>query len=198
MVTLTPRKISEMKEVAYRPDEIALDGEDQAYIVIRNPGNNLTIFPHYRLGSEYPKTYGHFHVPPYAENYQVVFGRAGFLLQKMEGEKVIGAQLKTLEVGEKFTVPAGWGHVALNLGEGYLITQDDHDPAHFDNDYSLVKKMRGFAYYICDSKMTSPSSSPASRRATERERGQHLVEDGGNWKAVPNPSYTEVPTLEVV
>ena len=176
-----------MREVAYQPEEIVLPDEDQAYIVIRNPGNNLTIFPHYRLGAEYPKTYGHFHVPDYAENYRVIFGRAGFLLQKMEGERGTGVQLNIVEVGENFTVPAGWGHVALNLGKGYLITQDDHDPAHFENDYSLVKKMRGFAVYICDSKI-----------ATERSEGQHVVEDGGNWKAVPNPSYTEVPALKVI
>jgi glucose-6-phosphate isomerase len=172
MISLSLRTIREIKEVAYQPEEIALPEEDLAYIVVRNPGNNLTIFPQYRLGAEYPKTYGHFHVPGYAENYRVLFGRAGFLLQKMEGEKVIGAQLKVVEVGERFTVPAGWGHVAVNLGEEYLVTQDDHDPAHFENDYSLVKKMRGFAFW--------------------------LVEDGGNWKAVPNPSYAEVPALEVI
>ena len=98
MVTLSPRKISEMKEVAYQPEEILLSEEDLAYIVVRNPGNNLTIFPNYRLGSEYPRTYGHFHVPDYAENYRVIFGRAGFLLQKMEGERVTGMQLKIVEV----------------------------------------------------------------------------------------------------
>ena len=172
MINLSPRTIREIKEVAYQPEEVALPDEELAYIVVRNPGNNLTIFPQYRLGVEYPKTYGHFHVPDYAENYRVLFGRAGFLLQKMEGERVAGMQLKILEVGEKFTVPAGWGHVAVNLGEEYLVTQDDHDPAHFDNDYSLVKKMRGFAWY--------------------------LVEEGGTWKAVPNPSYTEIPALEVI
>ncbi|MEX1068552.1 MAG: glucose-6-phosphate isomerase family protein [Patescibacteria group bacterium] len=172
MITLSPRKIEEMKEVAYQPEAITLSGEDLAYIVVRNPGNNLTIFPHYRLGAEYPKTYGHFHVPDYAENYRVVAGRAGFLLQKMEGEKVVGVQFKTVEAGEKFTVEAGWGHVALNLGDGYLITQDDHDPAHFENDYSFVTKMRGFAWY--------------------------LVEEGGDWKAVPNPSYPTPPELELI
>lgn len=172
MITVSPRKIGEMKEVAYQPGNIVLPEDGLAYIVIRNPGNNLTIFPQYRLGLEYPKTYGHFHVPEYAENYRVIFGRAGFLIQKMEGEKVIGVQLKVAEVGEKFTVPAGWGHLAMNFGEDYLITQDDHDPAHFENDYSLIKKMRGSAYYIC--------------------------EDGGNWKAIPNPSYAGVPALEVI
>ena len=172
MITLSPRKIEELKEVAYQPEEISLSGEDLAYIVVRNPGNNLTIFPKYRLGAEYPKTYGHFHVPNYAENYRVISGRAGFLLQKMAGERVVGMQFKVVEAGEKFTVEAGWGHVAINLGDGYLITQDDHDPAHFDNDYSLVKKMRGFALYIC--------------------------EDGENWKAIPNPSYSEIPELVVI
>uniref|UniRef100_A0A831Z1B1 glucose-6-phosphate isomerase n=1 Tax=candidate division WWE3 bacterium TaxID=2053526 RepID=A0A831Z1B1_UNCKA len=172
MISISPRKIGEMKEVAYQPDGVSIPEEDLAYMVVRNPGNNLTIFPKYRLGAEYPKTYGHFHVPDYPENYRVLFGRAGFLLQKMAGERVVGMQLKVVGAGEKFTVPAGWGHVAINLGDDYLITQDDHDPAHFENDYSLVKKMRGFAYY--------------------------LVEDGGNWKAVPNPAYGEISALEVI
>lgn len=172
MVNLSPRKIEEMKEVAFQPEEISLPGEDLAYIVVRNPGNNLTIFPHYRLGVEYPKTYGHFHVPEYAENYLVASGRAGFLLQKMEGERVVGVQFKVVEAGERFKVEAGWGHVAINLGDDYLITQDDHDPAHFENDYSLVKKMRGFAYFI--------------------------VADGENWKAVPNPAYANPPELAVI
>lgn len=173
--------------MAYQPENIVLPEEDLAYIVVRNPGNNLTIFPRYRLGMEYPKTYGHFHVPGYAENYQVIFGRAGFLLQRMEGDKVLEVQLKVVQAGERFTVEAGRGHVAINLGEDYLVTQDDHDPAHFENDYSFVKKMRGLAYYICD-----------SRIATEQERGQHIVEEGGSWKSVPNPSYAGVPALEVI
>ncbi len=172
MVNLSPRTIREMKEVAYQPEEVALSDEDLAYIVVRNPGNNLTIFPHYRLGTEYPKTYGHFHVPPYEEHYRVIFGRAGFLLQKMEGERVTEIQLKIVEVGQSFTVPAGWGHVAINLGEDYLVTQDDHDPIHFENDYKEVQKFGGFGYFV--------------------------VEKGGNWKAVPNPRYANLPPLETI
>lgn len=170
MVTLSPRTIREIREVAYQPEKITLEDEDLAYIVVRNPGNNLTIFPPYRLGVEYPKTYGHFHIPPYAENYRVISGRAGFLLQRMEGEKVVGMKFEVVEAGQRFQVPAGWGHVAINLGEDYLVTQDDHDPAHFDNDYSLVKKLGGFGYFI--------------------------VEEGGSWKAVPNSRYADLPSLE--
>lgn len=173
MITITSRMAGEMKEVAYLPQETALPDEELAYIVIRNPGKNLTITPFSRWGGgEYPKTYGHFHVPDYAENYQVLKGKAGFLLQRMEGEQLHQIQFKVVEEGESFVVPAGWGHVSMNLGPDYLITRDDHDPAHFENDYSFVKKMRGFAYYIC--------------------------EDGDSWKAVPNPAYGEVSALEVI
>ncbi|MDP1710403.1 MAG: glucose-6-phosphate isomerase family protein [candidate division WWE3 bacterium] len=192
MINISRRTIGEMKEVAYRPQEVSLPDEELAYIMIRNPGRNLTIFPFYRLGGgparnasparkdsvsggrseaggEYPKTYGHFHVPDCAETYQVLKGTAGFLLQQVEGEQILQIKFKVVEEGQTFTVPSGWGHVAVNLGSDYLITLDDYDPARFENDYSLVKKMRGFGYY--------------------------LVEKEGTWQAVPNPSYTQLPAL---
>lgn len=172
MVTLSLRTIREIKEVAYRPEEVTLEDEDLAYLVVRNPGSNLTIFPPYRLGTEYPKTYGHFHVPPYEEHYRVLYGKAGFLLQKMEGEQVVSIQFKVVEAGQSFAVPIGWGHVTINLGEDYLITQDDHDPAHFENDYTLVKKLGGFGFFV--------------------------VEEGGDWKAVPNPRYSNPPSWETI
>ncbi len=171
MVTISQRTIGEMKEVAYQPQAIRLEDEDLAYAVIRKSGNNLTIFPVYLLGSEYPKTYGHFHVPPFEEHYRVLFGRAGFLLQQMEGEKVTRVKFQVVESGGELVVPAGWGHVAINLGEDYLVTQDDHEPAHFANEYSLVKNRGGFGYFI--------------------------VAEGEAWKAVPNPHYPDLPPLEV-
>ncbi|GMR19273.1 MAG: hypothetical protein BMS9Abin34_405 [Patescibacteria group bacterium] len=177
MPSISIRKIEEMKDVAYRPEEIRIPPEEAAYWVIRNPGRNLTIFPFYRLGGgEYPKTYGHFHKPPYAENYQVLYGKAGFLLQKMVPRKARGKgriaeiRLKILGPGERFTVPAGFGHIMLNMGDDYVVTMDDHDPRHFDNDYGPVKEARGLGYFI--------------------------VEDKGRWKAIPNSNFTDLPSLE--
>ncbi len=165
------RKIGEMKEVAYKSQDISLGDDEPAYFVIRKPGRNLTIFASYRLGGgEFPKTYGHFHVPPYEETYQVLYGKAAFLLQKMDGDKVSEVIFKVLDVGDTFTVPKGYGHVMLNMGDDYVITMDDHDPAHFDNDYEMVKQKRGFGYYI--------------------------IEKKEGWEAVPNPNYPDLPPLK--
>jgi len=161
-----------MLEVAYQASEITSSPEELAYIVVQNPGKNITITPASKLGGgEYPKTYGHYHVPPYAENYQVLSGKAGFLLQKIEGDKVTDVMLEIVLAGGKIAVPAGYAHVSINLGSGYLITQDDHDPAHFNNNYESIRQMKGMAYYILDK--------------------------GGKLDAVPNPSYGAVPPLKI-
>ena len=172
MLSVTTRTVKEMLEVAYRPQETTLSSEELAYIVVRNPGNNLTITPPFKLGGgEYPKTYGHYHNPPYAETYRVLSGKAGFLIQKMTGERVEEVILQVVLAGGKFTVPAGYGHISINLGEDYLVTLDDHDPTHFENNYVSIKEKKGMAYYILDK--------------------------GGKVEAVPNPSYGEVPPLKV-
>ena len=171
MPSISIRKVEEIKDVVYKPEETSLSSEEDAYWVIRKPGCNLTIFPFYRLGrGEYPKTYGHFHIPSHEETYRVLYGKAGFLLQKMDGDRVTEIRFKVLNQGDTFTVPAGFGHVMLNLGDDYVITMDDHNPKHFDNDYGMIKKMQGLGYYI--------------------------VEENDGWKAIPNPNFTDLPPLK--
>jgi len=172
MVSVSTRKIEEMREVAYRPEEIGMDAEYLAYIVVRNPGQNITITPQYRLGgNEYPKTYGHYHRPGYPETYRVFSGKAGFLIQRLEGGQVAEITLKIVTAGEEFTVPEGYAHVSMNLGNGYLVTLDDHDPAHFENDYGPIKEHRGLGYYILDKE--------------------------GEIEAIPNPAYGKLPPLKI-
>src|SRR3989304_142049 len=80
-----------------------------AYVVVRNRGRNITITrPSLLGGGEYAKTYGHYHHPPYDETYQVLSGQAGFLIQKLAGDKVKEVILQVVLPGEKFTVPAGY------------------------------------------------------------------------------------------
>lgn len=156
---LSTRTIKEIKEVAYKPDEVTLGDEEVAYWVVRDPGRNLTIFPPYRLGGgEYAKTYGHLHDPPYPETYRVLLGKAGFLYQKIKDGEVVEVHLKVVNEGESFTVPAEFtGHVMLNLGDGYLIVLDDDDPVKTKHDYEPIQKTKGFGYYICDSKIEVPN-----------------------------------------
>jgi len=141
---------------------------EQLYFVIHQPGKNITILPHYHLGKEYPKTYGHFHKPEAEETYTVLIGEVGILIQKGV-DLVEEIRLIKLKKGESFTVPKGYAHSLINFGKGPAVTLDDHDPAKFENDYELIRQRRGFAYY--------------------------LAEEEGELKAIPNPNYTKVPPL---
>jgi oxalate decarboxylase/phosphoglucose isomerase-like protein (cupin superfamily) len=80
-------------------------------------------------------------------------------------------RLVILKKGEAFTVTKEYGHLLLNLGDDPVVTVDDHDPKESKNDYQLVKKKKGFAYYIL-----------------ERE---------GKPKALPNPNYSKLPPLKI-
>lgn len=141
-----------------------------AYYMIRRPGMNITVLPEYRLGKEYPKTYGHFHEPESEETYEVLLGEAAILIQKGM-DPVEETKLIKLKKGDSFTVPKGYAHSLINLGKGPVVTLDDYDPARFKNNYDPIRERRGFAYY--------------------------LIEEDGKLKATPNPNYAKVPPLKL-
>jgi len=141
-----------------------------AYYMVRRPGMNITILPEYRLGQEYPKTYGHFHKPEAEETYEILLGEAAMLVQKGV-DPVTEVRLVRLRKGDSITVPKGYAHSLINLGRGPVVTVDDYDPANFENVYDQIRAKRGFAYY--------------------------LIEESGKLRAVANPSYGDVPPLEM-
>lgn len=144
---------------------------EAAYYMIRREGMDVTVLPEYRLGKEYPKTYGHFHKPPAEEKYEILLGEVGMLLQKGT-DPVEEVKLVRLKKGDTITTPKGYAHCMINLGVGPAVTLDDHDSSRCENDYLPIKAKRGFAYYI--------------------------VEEDGEMKAVANPNYAQVPPLEIV
>jgi oxalate decarboxylase/phosphoglucose isomerase-like protein (cupin superfamily) len=67
-------------------------------------------------------------------------------------------------------MPAGYGHLLVNIGTTYFVTADnspvdfeERDPASLPGhaDYELVKQMRGFAYYVIEHE-----GKPALKRNT--------------------------------
>lgn len=169
---LSIRKIEEMREVARSSVASAKENGatvEGAYYMVRSPGMNITILPKYRLGKEYPKTYGHFHKPETEETYKIFLGDAAALIQKGI-DPVEEIRLIKLKKGDSFTIPKGYAHSLINLGKGPVVTLDDYDPAKTSNDYDPIREKRGFAYY--------------------------LIEEEGNLEVVPNPNYKGVPRLE--
>ena len=138
---------------------------------------NTTVWEPGTISGEYIKTYGHYHVGELSENYFIAYGEGVALLQKLaetetgeliadEVEEFQAIQVKT---GDNVFMPLKFGHLVANTGKTYLVTIDDspvdfedRDPSSFPGhaDYELVRKMRGFAYYVVEDE----DGNPALRR----------------------------------
>lgn len=155
-------------------------GHDQRNITVWEPGT---------VGGEYIKTYGHYHLGELDETYWVLYGQGIALAQKRaldsDGnplDDVLESFTATpVKQGDQLYFGAGHAHLVANTGSTYLVTADD-SPVQFGHrkdeaslpghaDYTPVKHMRGFAYY--------------------------LVEHQGRPALVKNPRYRQITTLEV-
>ena len=139
------------------------------YYMIRggNDQKNITVWEPGTVSGEYIKTYGHYHVGQLDENYDILFGQGIALLQKLaldeNGEMIANTveEFKAIitKPGDRIYMAPGQGHLLVNTGSTYFATADDspvdfeeRDPTSFPGhaDYSLVKEMRGFAYYVVE------------------------------------------------
>lgn len=148
----------QIRDVLMDPDAQA---PDIFYHMVR--GNkeqgNITVLETGTVGGEYIKTYGHYHIGNLNETYWIKYGHGVALLQKLVNDIVGEFKAIPFKEGDKIFMPSGWGHVIVNTGTSYLVTVDD-TVVYFDEkkrnssagyaDYEMVKKMRGFAYYVID------------------------------------------------
>lgn len=160
------RTHEKMKEVLMDPNGV---GPMIHYYMIRGgkEQKNITVWEPGTISGEYIKTYGHYHVGKLDETYWVIFGTGIALLQKLavdeKGNMIadVVEEFKAVSVkqGDQVYMPSGDGHLVVNTGTTYFVTADD-SPVDFEEkdpvslpghaDYELVKKMRGFAYYVVE------------------------------------------------
>lgn len=150
------------------------------YYMIRGGSEkrNITIWEAGTVGGEYIKAYGHYHVDDMDETYWVLAGEGVILQQKLADPSVpdIVEEFKAIRVkaGDSVYMAPHVGHLAVNTGKTWFVTADDSPvagtgdsssmPVHAN--YEMVKRMRGFAYYV--------------------------VEKDGAPALVPNPRYKEI------
>ncbi len=137
------------------------------YYMIRGGKNksNITIWESGTVGGEYIKTYGHYHVGELDETYWIIQGEGIALLQKMveengvpQPDRIEEFKAVPVKAGDSVYMAPGYGHLVVNTGSTWFATADDSPvegsgdnasmPGHAD--YELVKKMRGFAYYVVE------------------------------------------------
>ncbi|MDB5237776.1 MAG: hypothetical protein JWM46_46 [Candidatus Kaiserbacteria bacterium] len=155
------RTQEKMREVLMAPDAT---GPAIHYYMVRGGSkkHNVTILEPGTVGGEYIKTYGHYHVGDLDETYWFLSGTGVVLQQKLAdpAQPEVVAEFKAIQVkaGESVYMPPGYGHLMVNTGPTWLVMEDDSPvdgaddsasmPGHAD--YEMVKKMRGFAYYVIE------------------------------------------------
>lgn len=167
------RKKEDATYVLLYPEQ---DGPEILYLMYRGTGlkqdaiaminsglrYDITVIYPGKIGSEYVKTVGHYHplVPgtsyTYPEIYQVLYGRAHFLMQKggnISGE-VEDFVVADFEPGDILLIPPHYAHVTVNPGNEPLIIAN-WIARDFASVYEPIKARRGMAYYDVEYKGSS-------------------------------------------
>ena len=160
------RSNEKMKEVLMHP-EIA--GPEVHYYMIRGgkEKTNITVWECGKVGDEYIKTYGHYHVGNISETYTILQGEGILLLQKRKvgadgkpiDNEIDSFEAKKVKAGDSIFIQPEFGHLLVNTGKIWLVTSDD-SPVYPDDvdpvglpghaDYKAVQKMGGFAYFVVE------------------------------------------------
>lgn len=166
-VPLTYSKtLDELKLVLKDPDAA---GPDPAYWVFRDikdpeapsdERSDVTVLAVGKIGDEYVKTHGHYHLGDGLEKYKLLQGRAMVLMQKpaFNFEGVEAVRLVQMPLGQFVEIPSGWGHSVINIGEEEAVLEN-FEPPSINQLYSPYQKLHGSAYYVLE-KDGQPSIEP--------------------------------------
>ncbi|HPZ41114.1 MAG TPA: glucose-6-phosphate isomerase family protein [Bacillota bacterium] len=174
---LYDRQSAEIEELYYMYREVALAHDCD---LIRQKGlrYDITVIVPGTLGGEYVKTAGHYHPEKpgtgltYPEVYEVLHGRAHYLLQRPQPEhpgQLESVILIAAKPGDKVLIPPHFGHITINPGDDYLI-MSNWVAREFSSIYEPIREAGGGAYF------------------------ELYSEEGPEF--VANPNYQELPSLQ--
>lgn len=111
---------------------------------------DITIILPKMLGKEFPKTLGHYHSIckkiSYPEIYEVLYGKAHYLIQSTEGKRVKDVAIIKAEEGEIVIVPPNYGHITINVSKKPLIACNLNS-IKLTSIYGPIKNLKGACYY---------------------------------------------------
>ena len=165
---------------------------------------DLTLIPPRKIDGEFAKTAGHFHKNktgtnlPYPEIYEVLSGRAYFLIQSpgKDTKNIKAVRLIEAGPGEKVLVPPDFsGHTTINVfSEPLIIANWISDDAIYD--YESYKNNHGASYYFLDNgdlidivKNPNYDSVPEIKKIRVKERTEFGLTKG-------RPLYSLVNNLD--
>jgi glucose-6-phosphate isomerase len=185
-----PRTIGEIRGVLMDP---ACDCREPLYFMFRDlaksPGDaawlreeglryDVTVIPPRTLCGEYVKTKGHHHPPdpegvPYPEIYEVLQGRAHYLLQTRPADDIRHVRAVP---GDRVIIPPGFGHVTINPGRETLVMANIVS-TRFESDYSDYERFHGAAYYELEggALVKNPRYPPGTAPARAMDAGEQAA-----------------------
>lgn len=110
---------------------------------------DLTVIPPCDLGGERVKTKGHYHPKNpacvgYPEVYEVLEGRAHYLLQSRELDDIV---LLGAGAGDIVVIPPGYGHITINPDRYRTLAMANIVSTEFESEYAEYEARHGAAYY---------------------------------------------------
>lgn len=176
--------------------------KDDKKIKDANLRYDITLIPPGKIDGEFVKTTGHCHLP-YPEIYEVLVGRAYFLIQSFkDGEdfkNIKSVYLIEAGPGEKFVVPPGFGHNIINVFKEPLLTANlvSEKSGH---DYTPYKNNHGACYYFLDNgnlidiiKNPNYDSVPEIKKIQPEKKSAPLYNFINNSKKIKFLNYPEIP-----
>jgi len=140
-------------ELYYVYRDLADSEADWMKIIKYNLRYDITIMRSGRIGREFNKTVGHDHpiIPgtsiTYPEIYFVLEGKAIFLLQNSENDKILDIKAIKAKSGDKIIVPPNYEHLIINIGKKRLKTCNWIARIFSSNIYKPFRLKSGFGYY---------------------------------------------------
>jgi len=148
-------KSQENIDLYYMYRDLYKNEADYKTIKQNNLRYDITIIPPMMLGSEFIKTAGHYHPNvgssnlSYTEIYQLLEGRATYLLQKRSSDGTMIEDIIVIraEAGDNIIIPPNYGHITINESEERLkmanwVCRD------FSSEYEEIKDKKGGAYFL--------------------------------------------------
>jgi len=149
-----PEELKENFPAYYMFRDLYYSKNDRDKILEHRLRFDLTIIPPNMIGKEFIKTFGHYHPIAednlsYTEIYEVLSGKAYYLLQKIENGKIVDVIVVEANTGDKVIIPPNYGHVTINPSNKELrmtnwVCRD------FKSDYEPYERLRGACYYYTE------------------------------------------------
>lgn len=145
------RYFSEIKKVLYDKEWARNISDFPLYYIYRGVKEknelryDITIIPPAKLGKEFVKTKGHYHLGNFGELYKVLAGEGIFLVQKGKG-KIRDVYYIRAKKGNYVLIPPHYGHITINPSSKTLKIANWISKKCF-SEYKNIERKKGACYY---------------------------------------------------